>query len=209
MKHADVWRAIDRLASINGLSASGLARRSGLDPTSFNKSKRQSRGGKPRWPSTESVAKVLTATKAGMGEFVSLMGEDRSDGLARRFTLVALSECQRGGHISKYGKLEKANPEEVLVPNVQDPDAFALKIDNDVYAPFFRSGDIVIVSPNANIRKGDRIAVGLSSGRVLLKCLAREGTLDIELEDLPAAPDCTTTPKSDVAWLARIVWASQ
>lgn len=209
MKHADVWRAIDRLASINGWSASGLARRSGLDPTSFNKSKRQSHGGKPRWPSTESVAKVLAATKAGMGEFVSLMGEDRSHGLAQRFALVTLSDCQRGGQFSKHGKLEKANPEEVLVPNVQDPDAFALKIDNDVCAPFFRDGDIVIVSPNAAVRKGDRVAVGLTSGRVLLKSLARTGPVNIELHDLPAASDYTTTPKSDVAWLARIVWASQ
>jgi len=62
LKHADVWRAIDRLAQKHGMSASGLARRSGLDPTTFNKSKRITKEGKQRWPSTESIAKVLTAT---------------------------------------------------------------------------------------------------------------------------------------------------
>ena len=54
--HRDIWRAIDRLAQTFGYSPSGLAKQAGLDPTSFNKSKRQSADGKPRWPSTESIA---------------------------------------------------------------------------------------------------------------------------------------------------------
>ena len=62
LKHRDIWLALDRLAEIRGLSASGLARAAGLDPTTFNKSKRTSPDGKLRWPSTESVAKVLEAT---------------------------------------------------------------------------------------------------------------------------------------------------
>ena len=46
LKHTDIWRAIDRLAAQHGLSASGLARRAGLDPTTFNKSKRTTNDGK-------------------------------------------------------------------------------------------------------------------------------------------------------------------
>ena len=64
MKHDDIWRALDTLAAENGLSASGLARRAGLDPTTFNPSKRRMQDGRARWPSTESVAKVLDATGA-------------------------------------------------------------------------------------------------------------------------------------------------
>ena len=48
LKHADVWKAIDRLAREYGFSTSGLARQSGLDPTTFNKSKRITREGKLR-----------------------------------------------------------------------------------------------------------------------------------------------------------------
>ena len=51
--------ALDRLAARAKLSPSGLAKRSGLDPTTFNKSKRITPDGRPRWPSTESVAKAL------------------------------------------------------------------------------------------------------------------------------------------------------
>jgi hypothetical protein len=36
LTHARVWSAIDALAHRYGLSASGLAKRAALDPTSFN-----------------------------------------------------------------------------------------------------------------------------------------------------------------------------
>ena len=61
MRHSDMWKGLDLLAERHGLSASGLARAAGLDPTSFNKSKRVSRDGKARWPSTESVSRALEA----------------------------------------------------------------------------------------------------------------------------------------------------
>ena len=74
LTHAGVWQAIDRLAEKHGMSTSALARRAGLDPTTFNKSKRTSKEGKPRWPSTETVAKVLEATGETFAEFVVLTG---------------------------------------------------------------------------------------------------------------------------------------
>lgn len=50
LTHEQVWTALDRLAARAGLSASGLARRAGLDPTTFNKSKRVTPDGRERWP---------------------------------------------------------------------------------------------------------------------------------------------------------------
>jgi orotate phosphoribosyltransferase len=73
LSHEDVWTAIDRLAQTFGYSPSGLAKQAGLDPTSFNKSKRMSPDGKPRWPSTESLAKILAVTGATMSEFIGLI----------------------------------------------------------------------------------------------------------------------------------------
>ena len=70
MKHEDIWRALDTLAAENGLSASGLAKRSGLDATTFNPSKRRMPDGRARWPSTESLAKVLDATGASLEAFM-------------------------------------------------------------------------------------------------------------------------------------------
>jgi phage repressor protein C with HTH and peptisase S24 domain len=76
LRHTDVWSAIDRLAKKHKLSVSGLARKAGLDPTAFNKSKRHAPDtGKPRWPSTETVEKLLCATGERWPEFVRLMGK--------------------------------------------------------------------------------------------------------------------------------------
>lgn len=73
LTHGQVWRAIDQLAEQHGLSTSGLARRSGLDPTTFNRSKRITTDGRLRWPSTESIAKALSATGTSAELFFAMM----------------------------------------------------------------------------------------------------------------------------------------
>ena len=78
LSHDRVWAAIDALAERYALSASGLAKRAGLDSTAFNKSKRQSVDGRPRWPSTESLAKVIEATGSSLDEFLALVKADAS-----------------------------------------------------------------------------------------------------------------------------------
>ena len=71
--HEEIWIAIDRLAKASGHSTSGLAIKAGLDPTSFNKSKRFQPNKKPRWPSMESISKILSATQTTMDEFIALI----------------------------------------------------------------------------------------------------------------------------------------
>ena len=69
MTHEDVWHAIERFATDHGMSCSGLAKSSGLDPTTFNRSKRWSRAGQPRWPSTNSISKILASTGSSIQDF--------------------------------------------------------------------------------------------------------------------------------------------
>lgn len=71
--HKQVWGAMDRLAREKGLSMSGLARKAGLDPTAFNPSKRHNADGRERWPSTETLSKVLTVTETTLEQFATLM----------------------------------------------------------------------------------------------------------------------------------------
>jgi phage repressor protein C with HTH and peptisase S24 domain len=69
MTHNSIWVAIEKFAKDHQLSCSGLARISKLDATTFNKSKRWSREGQPRWPSTQSIAKILSATQSNITDF--------------------------------------------------------------------------------------------------------------------------------------------
>ncbi len=88
LTHDDIWIAIERFAKAHGYSPSGLARLAGLDPTSFNKSKRVSPDGKLRWPSTESISKILAVTDSQMSELVALI----EDGDKKRFTSLTRKE---------------------------------------------------------------------------------------------------------------------
>ena len=83
LSHDRVWAAIDALAERYSLSVSGLAKRAGLDSTAFNKSKRLSADGRPRWPSTESLAKIMEATGASLDEFMALV-EVKAQAAARK-----------------------------------------------------------------------------------------------------------------------------
>src|SRR5438270_361409 len=94
LTHQQIWAAIDALAAAHGLSPSGLARRAGLDATTFNKSKRSSSGGRLRWPSTESVAKVLEATGTALEDFLGMV---RANAPAKRPTIPLIGFAQAGG----------------------------------------------------------------------------------------------------------------
>src|ERR1700689_2209827 len=97
LTHAQVWSAVDRLAARAGLSASGLARRAGLDPTTFNKSKRVTPQGRTRWPSTESIAKALAATSTPFDAFVGLIEPARGT-ITRAVPLLGFAEAGSGGY---------------------------------------------------------------------------------------------------------------
>ncbi len=71
--HQQIWGGINTLAKENGYSASGLAVKAGLDATAFNKSKYFNKQGQPRWPSTESLTKVLHVTKTSLVDFARLV----------------------------------------------------------------------------------------------------------------------------------------
>ena len=90
MQHGQIWRAIDALAARRGLSASGLARAAGLDPTTFNKSKRQTPDGRERWPSTESISRALNAVEASWDEFAALVA-GRAGGSGRAIPIVGMA----------------------------------------------------------------------------------------------------------------------
>jgi len=209
LKHADVWRALDRLAKEYNLSASGLARRAGLDPTTFNKSKRVTRDGKLRWPSTESVAKVLAATGASLNEYVSYVGESGGAGVYRNIPLIGFAQAGAHGYFDDAGYPVGASWDEIPFPGFADPHAYAVEISGDSMEPVFRDGDIVIVSPEAGIRRGDRVVVKTTGGEVMAKTLLRQSAKKIELQSINVSHEDRSLAVEEVDWMARIIWASQ
>jgi phage repressor protein C with HTH and peptisase S24 domain len=208
LTHAQIWTAIDRLATRAGLSASGLAKRAGLDPTTFNKSKRITPDGRARWPSTESVSKSLAATGATLDQFVALIS-DQARPPAEAVPLIGFAEAGTDGYFDDGGFPAGKGWDEIPFPAVDDKHAYALEINGDALLPAYRDGTIIIVSPAAPIRRGDRVVAKTRGGEVMAKELKRKTTKTLELKSLnPEHPDRTLAAE-EVLWVARIVWASQ
>ena len=207
LTHNQIWTALDRLAVRAKLSPSGLAKKSGLDPTTFNKSKRVTPDGRARWPSTESVAKALAATSVSFDTFVSLISD--SGGAAKSVPLIGFAEAGVGGYFDDGGFPAGKGWDEIAFPAVADDHAYALEISGDSMTPVYRDGDVIIVSPAAPVRRGDRVVVKTKKGEVMVKELKRQTAKHVELKSLNPAHAERTVANNDVVWIARIVWASQ
>jgi len=213
LSHERVWAAIDALAERYSLSASGLARRAGLDSTAFNKSKRLSSDGRPRWPSTESLAKIIEATGASLEEFTGLVEGHgaTSASQARRSAvpLLGFAQAGAGGFFDDAGYPAGQGWDLVELPARATASSYALQVQGDSMLPLYRNGDVLIVEPGAATRKGDRVVVKTVAGEVMAKVLERQTVKSIVLISLnPDHPD-RDIPMRDIEWVARIVWASQ
>ena len=207
LTHTRVWNAIDALARRYSHSASGLAKRAGLDPTSFNKSKRVTGEGRPRWPSTESIAKVLEATGASFEDFTALITAEPR--VARPIPLIGLTQAGGGGFFDDGGFPVGQGWDQIRFPKVDDENAYALEVTGDSMQPPYRDGDILIVSPNSAPRKGDRIVLRTTDGEVMAKILVRRTAKTVELASFNPANANLVFPVDRIDWMARIVWASQ
>jgi phage repressor protein C with HTH and peptisase S24 domain len=208
LTHAQIWTALDRLAAHAKLSPSGLAKRAGLDPTTFNRSKRITPDGRARWPSTESVAKALGATGVTIDTFVDFI-QETGRGATQAVPLIGFAEAGAGGFFDDGGFPVGKGWDEIVFPAVNDEHAYALKISGDSMLPAYRGGDVIVVSPGATVRRGDRVVVKTRGGEVTVKELKRKTAKSIELQSLNPAHPNRTLPLTDVLWVARIVWASQ
>ncbi len=216
--HNEIWIAIDKLASVAGYSTSGLAKKAGLDPTAFNKSKRMSPEGKPRWPSTESLAKILSVTNVTMNEFILFIESNHIEinlhnaaPLPKSIPVIGCVQAGGQGYFTDAGYPQGEGWDYVDLPGFtpKDESSYALEVSGDSMQPLYRDGDILVVSPEAGIRRGDRVIVKTRDGQVMAKELNRQTTTRIELKSLnPAHEDIVFSP-ADIEWIARVLWVSQ
>ncbi len=253
LTHKAIWTAIDALAEKHGLTASGLARKAGLDPTTFNRSKRAARDGKQRWPSTESIAKVVEATGTTMAEFLEVLLDSSAGGRGSAFRIPTVDFLSLNGPEQQPGqpalpgdperlralfdpaglpirqidpakldsakldtaKLETARSAESIAwdlrpfPGLHDDRSYALELNTHAFEPLYRLNAVLILSPRAEIRRGDRLLAATVAGEFLLCALVRKTLTRVEVSDLNKPDQERSFDTSEIAWLHRIVWATQ
>ena len=209
LSHAQLWKAIDGLARREGISASALARRAGLDATSFNPSKRFGPGDppRPRWPSTESLTRILHATGLSLGEFAALA----QDAPERPSTVPMLGMAQAGldGFFDDAGLPIGDGWEQTELPRTKET-LLSLRVTGDSMAPLYREGDRIIVDREASdVRKGDRVVVRTTGGETLAKEVAGLTARAVTLASVNPAYEPRVVPRKDIVWMGRILWVSQ
>jgi phage repressor protein C with HTH and peptisase S24 domain len=204
--HKHIWGAIDALAARYGHSPSGLARAAGLDPTTFNKSKRLGPQGRLRWPSTESLSKILVVTGASIEDFVALLSRGGGKAPSRMVPFLKLKDLAKKKAFDGDGKPALKAWERLSFPDLNDDTAFAIEVTGDAAAPVFRDGDVVVVSPTAELRKGDRVLAKTSDGWALMR-LVRRTAKKVELKSLNGDDGGGVFDRAKVEWIARVVWA--
>jgi len=188
-RHLQIWTAIDRLADMNGLSPSGLARKAGLDATAFNKSKRFSKEGRERWPSTESLAKVLDVTKTDFLDFGMILKPDGATGSPSSvaelaYTIIPLPEGQFDGD-------------------------YAFRISDNTMLPVYRENDIVIVSKQVETKAGDRVVIKLPNGKFIVRILLDSDQDGVLLTTFNTDQAEQRLNRNNIEWMMKITWASQ
>ena len=208
LTHARIWRAIDRLAESRGMSPSGLARSVGLAATSFNPSKRRDSRGRARWPTTQTLARVFEAAETSSLD-VFLESGDGGVGSGRRVPLIGLAQAGEGGFFDDAGFPVGGSWDEIDVPGTSDENVYALEVSGSSMEPLYREGDVLVVSPHAGVRRGDRVVVKTVDGEVMVKTLRKRTLRAVELESLNSDFPTAFLSPSDVRWIARVLWASQ
>ncbi|GBQ22195.1 helix-turn-helix transcriptional regulator [Gluconacetobacter sacchari] len=161
IRQDDLWRALDTLAAERGLTPSGLARAAGLDPTSFNPSKRAGPAGRLRWPGTESLARVLEVTGVSLEAFARLAGGRHPHAPAprparSRLRLSTFSHLDHPGMFDGGGLPSGRHWDQWEMPGTAEADLYAVTLDTDLFEPVFRAGTILLVSPATPLRRHDR-----------------------------------------------------
>ena len=212
LPHRAIWDGIDAIAKRHGLSASGLAKLAGLDATAFNVSKRVSRDGRERWPSTESLHKILEATGENLDAFIQGSGaylQMPSSTPRQAVPLLGLAQAGSGGFFDSAGFPAGQGWDEVALPAAGEDGTYALEVSGESMLPLYRDGDIIVVSPTEPARRGDRVVVRTKDGEVMVKLLHRQTAKTVELHSVNPEHPPRTIALRDVDWVARIIWASQ
>lgn len=211
--HQWIWQAIDTLAARKSLSASALARLAGLDPTTFNPSKRFTSEGRPRWPSTESIAKILAATETSLDEFAELEMPDvntegawPSDRSTADLATVPVVGEVRGAQVCD---LEEHRVRRARLSGQRKGAKFALSIGDRSLEPVYSAGHTLIARVVDVVHPGDRVIVKPQRAQAIPCLLLRSTSEAIELGAFNSDRQRQALDHASIDWIARIIWARQ
>lgn len=205
LSHDAIWQAIDRLAKKHNLSPSGLARMAGLDATVFNPSKRIKSDGRPRWPSTESISKILQVTNTSPWLFFLPPFEELE-------ITVASDRAPVGSAMRETKSLD-------MVKNWDEEKRFASKrassslqlieLGHSDLSPLYDQGDLLLICIDWPLEANDMVAIYPIDGKMMIYRFREEGLTHLHLTDSMGDQKRLLLQKSQLSWWAKILWVAK
>lgn len=205
LSHDAIWQAIDRLALRHNLSPSGLARMAGLDATIFNPSKRVKSDGRPRWPSTESIAKILQATHTSPWLFFLPPLDDLDIEVSSRL----VPPRNPGLETKSVASQPRSVPWPPLLPDHRSSGLHLIEIDHDRLSPCYDRGDLLLISTDWPVERGDLVAVYPVDDAVMVYRLDHEDHFTLRLTKLMTETGKAAIAKEQLDWWAKILWVAK
>ena len=223
LSHDIIWTAIDRLASQKNLSPSGLARLAGLDSTSFNPSKRIKPNGRPRWPSTESIAKILSATQTSAGAFFDHEPVSRPRKKSNDAWLCCDIMAQSpAAHwpvwpchidtqppVDSTAKTATHDQQHAPKPLPVSHAIVTLQVQGEQFLPLYPDGTHLLLTCHEALQRGNRVIVKCNPDSFLIGDIEQTAARSLRLRSLSQESEDMSVSLSCVEWVARILWASQ
>ena len=204
MNYNEIWEAVDKLARINGLTPSGLAKKAGLDPTTFNKSKRIRPDGKKRWPSLDSINKITSVCHMSFEDFYHILDETGEFEGIRGQSLIPIYNFSDLGQDS----FSEKNASYINFPNI-DSDMYAVLINKKNTKTIYPLNSVLILSPKAPIKKGNKILITLKiTKETIVGEFINRINGGIKVIDLNSQEKITLNV-NEIEKIARIMWVSQ
>ncbi len=200
--HEEIWVALDRLAAANNYSTSGLAKKAGLDPTTFNKSKRITADGKPRWPSTESISKSLAATEATLMDLIGFIENTQTSSKNSSGMLLDSFEFSQD-------QMKKLNRKSLTNLTDLSDNSFSIILSSPQWAPTYKKGTTLIASPVSEYNIGDVIFIETTSSQFFIMAVDQEEENTLYLRSVVINEPDRRIEKSDILQSSKILWASQ
>ena len=204
MNYNEIWEAVDKLAKINGLTPSGLARKAGLDPTTFNKSKRIRPDGKKRWPSLDSINKITSVCHMSFEDFYHILDETGDiEGMRGQSIIPVYNFSDLGTNQSEEkDKLYMNFPD-------MDSDIYAVLCNDKAIKSVYPLNSVLILSPRASIKKGNRVLITLKTSKeTIIGEFINRISGGIKILNLNTNEKISVTT-GEIEKIARIMWVSQ
>jgi phage repressor protein C with HTH and peptisase S24 domain len=123
--------------------------------------------------------------------------------------LIGMSQAGSAGYFDDSGFPAGSGWDDIAFPEIADAHSYALEITGDSMLPVYRDGDRILVSPSGSLRRGDRVVVKSHAGEIMAKQLGRMTAQRVELKSFNPAFDDRSFGLDEIAFVHRIIWASQ